>query len=141
MGFTVLRPDEGDWDDEVDGSGGLEIYDAKLELWIKVVLPEEMKKTALIINAGDLLQRWTNDRWVSPLHKVTGAIPFSSAAAKGRTSLVFFSGPMSDALISVCPACSDSSEGQQTRYAPVLAQDYLNSKLLPTALKVDNNSK
>ena len=171
MGFTVLRPDESDWSTDLEGSGGLEVFDRIKECWTPVILSENIRKTALIINAGDLLQRWTNDRWVSPLHRVAGPQPCSPAAQRSRTALVFFSGPMADALITVCPAACVTStttgeergrdgenqtssflststtgkliveQGQGSthspvKYAPVVAQDYLMSKINPTALSI-----
>ena len=30
----------------------------------------EADPDALVLNAGDLVQRWTNDHWVSPPHRV-----------------------------------------------------------------------
>jgi len=49
----------------------------------------------LVVNIGDLLQRWTNDRWVSTLHRVVGA----DGEAPRRQSLVFFHNPRSDAIV------------------------------------------
>jgi isopenicillin N synthase-like dioxygenase len=132
MGFTILRPDESDWSDDIEGAGGLEVFDNISSCWIPVKLPDHIKKTALIINAGDLIQRWTNDRWTSPLHRVSGPKPHSAAAKQDRTALVFFSGPMADALITVCPACC--SEQDTSKYEPVVALDYLMAKLNPTSL-------
>jgi isopenicillin N synthase-like dioxygenase len=150
MGFTVLRPDERDWSTELEGSAGLEVYDRRSNEWIQVRIPKNIRATALIINAGDLFQRWTNDRWVSPLHRVTAPQPFSPAAMQGRTALVFFSGPMLDTLITVCPACRGDDGGDCKRddegkvktqitgkYEPVVALDYLMSKINPTALNID----
>ena len=59
-GFTILRPDPNDWKSIQDG--GLEVQHPRSGLWHPVRLPEE-NKTALVINAGDLISRWTDDRW------------------------------------------------------------------------------
>lgn len=139
MGFTVLRPDESDWSSGLAGAGGLEVRVSSFssgcdsgsgsdsgERWVPVVLPESIRSTALIINAGDLLQRWTSGRWASPLHRVLAPLPNSPAARRGRTALVFFSGPAGDALI----PCLEGEGG----LAPVLAADFLRSRIAPTAL-------
>lgn len=130
MGFTVLKPDEGDWSDTVEGARGLEVFDSIDNSWIPVCIPDDIKKTAVVVNAGDLLQRWTNDRWTSPIHRVTSPDKRSAAAKLSRTALVFFSGPMCDALITTCPACTDLNSPE--KYDPVLAMDYLMSKINPT---------
>lgn len=147
LGFTVLRPDESDWSPELEGAGGLEVLDSRGDgSWISVTLPAESKATALIVNAGDLMQRWTNNRWISPVHRVTGPRAGSAAAAQGRSALVYFSGPMADAIVEVCSVCSASCLERERRvgdhvgiaetavYEPVAALDYLMAKINPTAL-------
>mmetsp|Transcript_3925 Transcript_3925/g.6157 ORF Transcript_3925/g.6157 Transcript_3925/m.6157 type:complete len:334 (-) Transcript_3925:31-1032(-) len=131
MGYTILRADVRDWSSE--GSAGLEIFSPKCDQWFAARVPDELRPTALIVNAGDLLQRWTNGRWLSPVHRVASPRPRSEAAARSRVSIVFFSGPMNDSLISTIPSCMPSTEGGTT-YEPVVARDYLMSKINPTAL-------
>ena len=140
QGFTILRPDPRDW--AADGAGGLEVLHAGTGTWLPVVLPSasEIRSRlrprdngegpgpasgdfALVVNAGDLIQRWTNDRWVSAVHRVSPRThthtdtstlsstsvpvlreaPSASASAAGRTAVVFFSGPRDDALVAVLP--------------------------------------
>ena len=45
---------------------------------------------AFVINIGDLMARWTNDRWVSTLHRVVNP---EEAARRRRQSLAFFHQP------------------------------------------------
>ena len=52
----------------------------------------------LIVNIGDLLARWTNDTWVSTLHRVVNP-PAGAGAESRRQSLVFFHNPNYDAVI------------------------------------------
>ena len=79
-----------------------------------------------IINIGDLMARWTNDRWVSTLHRVV--VPQSDAARRQRRlSVVFFHNPNYDAVIECIPGCSD---GRVKEYPPTRAGDYLKSKFL-----------
>ena len=48
-----------------DGNGGLQVRMRSGE-WIDVVVPEGQ----LVVNIGDLMAIWTNDRWVSNPHRV-----------------------------------------------------------------------
>jgi hypothetical protein len=55
--------------------GGLEVFvrddsSPPQGEWMPIRLPAG--QNALVINAGDIIQRWTNDRWHSPLHRVVG---------------------------------------------------------------------
>lgn len=59
-----------------DGIGGLQVRQRTGE-WIDVVVPEGH----LVVNLGDLMSIWTNDRWVSNPHRVVnppGADRYSS---------------------------------------------------------------
>jgi isopenicillin N synthase-like dioxygenase len=58
-----------------------------------------------IINLGDLMAFWTNDRWVSNLHRVVN--PARSDAGTERLSIPFFHQPSFDAVISPVPTCAD----------------------------------
>ena len=75
---------------------------------------------ALVVNIGDLLMRWTNDLYVSTPHRVR-------QPERQRHSLAFFLDPNPDALVEVLPACL--APGEPPRYPPVLAADYLRSRL------------
>jgi isopenicillin N synthase-like dioxygenase len=46
-------------------AGGLELYNRKGQ-WVAV---KPVPQT-LVINVGDMMQRWTNDRYKSTLHRV-----------------------------------------------------------------------
>ena len=53
---------------------------------------------SFIVNIGDLMARWTNDTWVSTLHRVVNP-PAGAGAPARRLSLVFFHDPNHDARI------------------------------------------
>ncbi len=74
--LTILLPQP--------GSRGLEIRDPLGGDWIEVTAPPG----TFVVNIGDLMARWTADRWVSTLHRVV-AIPGQPA----RQSLAFFHQP------------------------------------------------
>ncbi len=44
---------------------------------------------AFVINIGDLMARWTNDRWVSTLHRVVN-VPPEQGGLNRRQSIAFF---------------------------------------------------
>lgn len=123
--FTILRPDPNDW---TGNRGGLEVFLEPTQEWVPVVLPKG--RDALVVNAGDLWELWTNERWHSGLHRVTGAgvsLPGSQPSADepvpARLSLVYFSGPDDGALIEPI-----SGIGKGTRKA-VTSGDHLRQKL------------
>uniref|UniRef100_A0A7S0JJA6 Fe2OG dioxygenase domain-containing protein n=1 Tax=Calcidiscus leptoporus TaxID=127549 RepID=A0A7S0JJA6_9EUKA len=111
-GFTILRQDP--------RVPGLEVQTVRGE-WAAVAAVEG----GLVVNAGDLIQVWTNDRWRSPPHRVS--VPPAGTASEARLSLVFFTGPESTTMISPLPTCC--SEDVPAKYAPVSAREHLLSKL------------
>jgi len=76
-----------------DKPGGLQVCNGAGE-WIDVPIVDD----CLIVNIGDLLARWTNDTWVSTLHRVVNP-PAGAGAESRRQSLVFFHNPNYDAVI------------------------------------------
>ncbi len=86
------------------------------------VLPEP---GTLLVNLGDLLAEWTNDRWRSTLHRV---VPPTVAGPARRRSVAFFQEANYDALISVMPTCV--SDDNPARYTPVIAGEHLMNKLI-----------
>ena len=83
-------------------------------------------KGAFIVNLGDLMAQWTNDRWRSTLHRVVTPPP-DRAAGSRRHSMVFFHQPNYDALIECLPTCLAS--GEQPKYAPVTSGRHLLDQL------------
>ena len=88
------------------------------------VIPSE---GAYIINIGDLLAEWTNDRWRSTLHRVVPP-PANVDGPSVRRSAAFFHDGNYDALIECIPTCCSAEN--PARYAPVRAGDHLMAKLL-----------
>jgi hypothetical protein len=89
--------------------------------WAKAPLVDD----AFIVNIGDMLARWTNDRWVSTLHRVSQATDVDGLARQ-RQSLAFFHNTSFNAEIRCIPTCL--AEGQRSRYEPVLAGSYLQQR-------------
>jgi isopenicillin N synthase-like dioxygenase len=82
-------------------------------------------KGAYIVNLGDLMAQWTNDRWRSTLHRVVN--PPAEARGSRRHSMVFFHQPNYDALIECLPTCL--APGEQPKYPPVTSGAHLLDKL------------
>ena len=85
---------------------------------------------ALVVNLGDAMARWTNDRWRSTLHRV-------SSAARRRQSIAFFHNANWDASIECLPGCLAS--GEQPRYPPMAAGPHLMAKFRSTVAQADQS--
>ncbi len=81
----------------------------------------------LLVNLGDLMAEWTNDRWKSSLHRVVPPPRLETGPAL-RRSVAFFRDGNYDALVECLPSCT--SAGNPPRYAPVLAGEHLRAKVL-----------
>lgn len=78
-----------------------------------------------ILNIGDLLMRWTNDRLVSTLHRV--AVPPLDAGARARRlSIGYFVGPRYNAMVECMPTCQ--GPGNPAKYEPVSVHDYRTAR-------------
>jgi isopenicillin N synthase-like dioxygenase len=112
-GFTLLRQD--------DAPGGLQVRSPD-GAWVDV----PPVPGGLVINAGDLLARWTNDRWKSNVHRVINP-PRGLTGSTRRLSIVMFTGPNADARIECLPSCQGAD--RPAKYPPIIARDHLMSKL------------
>ena len=81
---------------------------------------------ALLINVGDLLVRWTNDRWFSSMHRVLPPVDADGLVVR-RRSAAFFHDGNADALISTIDSCRDASGG--SAYDDVTVAEHLFQKL------------
>lgn len=108
---TILRGE--------DVPGGLQVL-SKQGSWDDV----HPVQGSFICNIGDLMARWTNDRWVSTMHRVVN--PPREHAMTPRLSIVFFHNPNHDADIRCIESCI--RKGERPRYEPVTFGDYYLSK-------------
>ena len=108
--LTILLP--------LDSIQGLQIKNSN-NRWVNV----PNVKNSFIINIGDLMALWTNDRWTSTLHRV---IPINRN--KDRKTLVFFHQPNWDAKIK----CLSSCVGEGSKYSEVFSGPYLMKKFKST---------
>ena len=95
--------------------------------WVSVPHVEN----AFIVNIGDMMRRWTNDVWVSTLHRVI--VPEStetdpSATAERRQSVAFFVNANGDAVVKPISTCI--TQASPAKYDSVTAGEYLLKKHL-----------
>ncbi|WP_142850820.1 isopenicillin N synthase family oxygenase [Telmatospirillum sp. J64-1] len=95
-----------------DPIGGLELRKRDGE-WIAAPYIEG----TLVVNIGDLFQRWTNDLYVSNPHRVV------NRTGKERYSIPMFYNLDYDAPVSCLPTCC--SADNPPRHAPIKSGDYL----------------
>jgi isopenicillin N synthase-like dioxygenase len=116
---SVLRAD--------DAPGGLEVLVPSRmgDRWT----PVPVVAGSLIVNLGDAMARWTNDRWRSTLHRVVTP-PAHVAATSRRQSIAFFHNANWDAVIECIPSCL--AEGESPRYTAVTSGEHLMSKFRST---------
>jgi isopenicillin N synthase-like dioxygenase len=104
-----------------DTPGGLQVRHRQGG-WIDVHIPSD----AFCCNIGDLMARWSNDRWVSTLHRV--AVPPPDAVPTDRISLVFFQNPNPDTVIRCFESCVGA--GETEKYPPVTVAEHYLGKLM-----------
>jgi isopenicillin N synthase-like dioxygenase len=80
-----------------------------------------------VVNLGDALAVWTNDRWKSTLHRVVPP-PIGATGEARRRSYAFFHDGNLDAVIECLPSCCGPDN--PARYAPITLGQHIMNKLL-----------
>ncbi len=110
--MTILRNEA--------AAGGLQIRPRGSD-WIDAPAIDD----TFVVNIGDLLMRWTNDRWVSTPHRVT--VPEAEARSRSRRlSIGYFTRPNYDAPIACIPTCIDAAH--PPLYAPTTVKVYNDAR-------------
>jgi len=104
--FTILDPGE---------VGGLQIQ--REGEWVDVA----SVPGTFVVNLGEMLARWTNDRYRATVHRVLNRTGLE------RYSVPFFFGTNYDTRIECLPTCCGPE--RPARYPPILAGDYLAKRL------------
>jgi|GEM_PF-16309 len=108
--------------------GGLQVR-SRAGRWLDVVSPPG----SFVVNIGDMMQMWTNDKWLSTVHRVVNPPAAEQAhmdqgvrSDSRRQSLVFFHTPHENTLIECLPSCT--SADNPPRHAPIRAADHMRQK-------------
>lgn len=114
------------------GGPGLQVSKDKANpVWHDVPFVED----GFVINLGDLMRRWTNDRWSSTLHRVINP-PVDKVASWGRRmAIAFFHNLNKDAVVEAIPSCVTPES--PALYDPIVAGDFLMLKHLASNGKAD----
>jgi isopenicillin N synthase-like dioxygenase len=108
-GLTLL------WADQ--SPGGLEVMLPHSRSWVPVMIPPN----AFLVQAGDLLTRWTN-RVIRPnIHRVVNP-PIEVAATSRRLSIPYFHYPRLDLVVEAAPSCVSAD---RRAAHPVVAGDHV----------------
>jgi isopenicillin N synthase-like dioxygenase len=110
--LTILRSE--------DAPGGLQVQNRAGD-WLDVPNIAD----TFVVNIGDAMMRWTNDRWISTPHRVVNPPPGSQGPTR-RQSIAFFNNPNRDAVIECLPVFR--SAGKPVKYQPVTYGDYAEAR-------------
>lgn len=100
-----------------DDIGGLEVFHRPTQTWH----PVHPVKDAYVVNIGDMMERWTNDKYTSTLHRV-----ISPVSDRDRYSVAFFNEGLLDQIIECIPTCLE--EGETPKYKPVKVEEHLKMR-------------
>ncbi|RAH80469.1 oxidoreductase [Aspergillus japonicus CBS 114.51] len=110
-GLTILLQDD---------KGGLQVWDREASQWADVVpIPG-----ALVVNLGNMMMRWTNDRYLSNLHRVI------NRSGEERYSAPFFFSGNPDFLVECIPSCKGGTEA--AKYPPITVQEWMLARYADT---------
>jgi isopenicillin N synthase-like dioxygenase len=90
--------------------------------WHDVIPP----RGSIVCNLGDMLAMWTNDRWVSTMHRVLPPSP-DDGVTRRRSIARFLDGDPSMTIAAI-PSCVEP--GAVPRYPPVQAGEWLMAKIV-----------
>lgn len=99
------------------GVAGLEVQDSD-GVWHEVA-PED---DAIVINTGDLMERWTNGRFRSTPHRVQPKI-----GSEDRYSIAMFVDPDTETPVKVLESCL--APGESARYPEVTAGEHIQERI------------
>lgn len=103
-GLTLLRQDD---------VGGLQVWDQGSNGWIHA----DPLPMTYVVNLGDMIARWTNDRYHSTVHRVV------NASGRERYSVPFFYTGNYAHNVECIPTCLAS--GEKPKYLPITVEAHM----------------
>ena len=100
---------------------GLQVKNNKGE-WIDAIAADD----EIVINVGDMLSRYTNDKLKSTIHRVVN--PPKELWGKSRYSIPFFLHPIGSMKLNVLENCIDESNPK--KFDDITAHDFLINRLI-----------
>lgn len=137
MNNYALPPGTVDLDGDLTGMGEHTDFGIVTVLWADQVRGLQVLGTdgswndvspadgALLVNLGDLTARWTNERWMSTLHRVKP--PIIDGTIERRRSAAYFHDGNADAVITAIPGCVPA--GETPIYEPTTVAEHIAAKL------------
>ncbi|KAF4993050.1 hypothetical protein FGRMN_6738 [Fusarium graminum] len=95
---------------------GLEVWDEEAKDWY----PAPPVEGAYVVNMGNLFEQWTNDQYVSNVHRVI------NRSGQERFSIPFNYNGNPDFIIRCIESCRKSTN--EEKYAPISVEDYVVQK-------------
>jgi isopenicillin N synthase-like dioxygenase len=109
-----------------DRVGGLEVEDPHQPGTFRAANPID---DTVLVNIGDLMARWSNDRWRSTVHRVgLPRLEEGQEVVPDRYSIPFFATANMDAVIDALPGCWDDRENPK-KYEAVTAWGYVQMRM------------
>ncbi|KAK4869341.1 hypothetical protein LT330_006341 [Penicillium expansum] len=103
-----------------DMIGGLQVWNKESAIWVDV----EPLQGALVVNLGNMMMRWTNDLYMSNLHRVI------NKTGKERYSVPFFFSGNPEFVVKCLPSCEEASGG--AKYPPVSVEEWITGRYADT---------
>ncbi|KAI0886613.1 putative gibberellin 20 oxidase [Annulohypoxylon maeteangense] len=100
-----------------DNIGGLEVFHRPTDTWNAVPYVQD----AYVVNIGDMMEQWTNGRYMSTVHRVISPI-----SDRDRYSVVFFNEGLLDQVIECIPTCIEP--GETPLHPPVTVEAHLRRR-------------
>ncbi|CAN8277941.1 unnamed protein product [Cochlearia groenlandica] len=91
-----------------------------------------LRHKAIVVNFGDMMERWSNGLFKSTLHRVL-------LNGQDRYSIPFFVHPSHDCIIECLPTCR--SENNIPKYPSIKCSDYLTQRYKETSANLNNYVK
>jgi isopenicillin N synthase-like dioxygenase len=105
-GLTLLRQ---------DNVAGLQVWDQTADAWIHA----DPIPGTYVVNLGDMISRWTNDRYRSTVHRVV------NASGRERYSVPFFYTGNYAHKVECIPTCL--APGETPKYPPITVEDHMRA--------------